>query len=258
MRSRIGTAALRVGIPVLFVALWWFFSEGSRSLYFPPLNSIFSVFVKTWTSQHFWNDLLPSIASLAIGFLLTLALGIPLGLLFGSVSRLERAFAPVTEFMRAMPVAAVVPVGLVVIGPGLWMEIAIIVFASIWPILVATIDGVKGVDPVAIEVGRIYGLGRWRSMFNIIVPAALPQIAAGVRIGIANAVATMVIANMVGSIRGLGYFVLNAQQSFDVLSTWAGLVMIGIIGFTVSGLYALVQLYTLAWHRGWRRSMEAM
>jgi ABC-type nitrate/sulfonate/bicarbonate transport system permease component len=213
--------------------------------------------VSTWTSNHFWNDLLPSVLSLALGFLLTIVVGIPLGLLLGSVSRLERAFAPVTEFMRAMPVAAVVPVGLVALGPGMRMEIAIIAFASIWPVLVATIDGVKGVDPMAIEVGRVYGLGKARRMFGIVIPAALPQIAAGVRIGIANAVATMVIANMVGSVRGLGYFVLNAQQSFDVLSTWAGLVMIGIIGSAVSGLYALVQLYALAWHRGWRRTMEA-
>jgi len=90
-----------------------------------------AAFATIWSSEHLWNDLLPSLASLAIGMLLTLAIGLSLGVLLGSVSRLERAFAPVTEFMRAMPVAAVVPVGLVVLGPGLRMEIAIIVLSLI-------------------------------------------------------------------------------------------------------------------------------
>ena len=256
MMWRIKTHALQLGTPLVLFVLWWTLSADSTSPYFPPLADILAAFATIWSSEHLWNDLLPSLASLAIGMLLTLAIGLSLGVLLGSVSRLERAFAPVTEFMRAMPVAAVVPVGLVVLGPGLRMEIAIIVFASIWPVLLATIDGVKGVDPVTLEVAQVYGLDRRRRITDIIFPSALPQIAAGIRIGIANAVAAMVIANMFGSVRGLGYFIVNAQQSFDVRATWAGLLMIGLIGCSVSGLYGLFQYRALAWHRGWRTATE--
>jgi sulfonate transport system permease protein len=256
MMWRIKTHAIQIATPLVLVALWWALSAGSTSPYFPPLRDILVAFANIWGSEHLWNDLLPSLASLAIGMLLTLAIGLSLGVLLGNVSRLERAFAPVTEFMRAMPVAAVVPIGLVVLGPGLRMEVAIIVFASIWPILLATIDGVKGVDPVTLEVAQVYGLDRRRRITDIVIPAALPQIAAGIRIGIANAVAAMIIANMFGSVRGLGYFIVNAQQSFDVRATWAGLLMIGLIGCSVSGLYALFQYRALAWHRGWRTATE--
>lgn len=256
MTRRGAMLVVRVGTPLALAGLWWLLSEGSSSPYFPPLRTIVAACVATWSSAHLWNDLFPSLGALAAGLVLTLLLGVPLGMLLGSVGRLERAFAPVTEFMRAMPVAAVVPVGLVVLGPGLPMEIAVIVFASVWPVLLAAIAGAKGVDPVMLEVARVYGLDRRRRLTDVVLPAALPQIAAGVRIAIANAVATMVIANMVGSVRGLGYFVVNAQQSFDVPATWAGLAMIGAIGCTVSGVYALVQHRALAWHRGWRRSAE--
>jgi ABC-type nitrate/sulfonate/bicarbonate transport system permease component len=93
-------------------------------------------------------------------------------------------------------------------------------------------------------------------LLKIVMPAALPQIAAGVRIAIAIAIATMLIANMFGSSGGLGYFVILAQQSFDILATWAGLLMIGLVGVVLSGLFALLQHRALAWHRGWRGTLD--
>jgi ABC-type nitrate/sulfonate/bicarbonate transport system permease component len=137
------------------------------------------------------------------------------------------------------------------------MEIALVAFGSCWPILLATVDGVRGVEPIMLETGRVYGLSKRQLIRMIILPAALPQIAAGVRIAIAYGIATMLIANMFGSSAGLGYFVVLAQQSFDVLSTWGGLVVIGLIGCALSGLYAFGQHHMLAWHRGWRKAGEA-
>jgi ABC-type nitrate/sulfonate/bicarbonate transport system permease component len=249
---------LELLVPVLLILLWWFASANSRSIYFPSLEKILVKFADTWLFAHFMSDLVPSVATFVVGFSIALVLGVSLGALLGLSRRARRNLSPLTEFFRATPVSALVPIALILFGRGFAMEIPILAFGSLWPILLSTADGVRGVDPIMIETGRAYGLSRRQQIFKIIMPAALPQIAAGVRIAIAAAIATMVFANMFGSTNGLGYFVIVAQQRFDITGTWAGLLMIAIIGCCASLLYVLAQHWTLAWHRGWRRSTDAM
>jgi sulfonate transport system permease protein len=251
------TFALELLVPVLLVLLWWFWSAHGGSLYFPPLERILTKFVSTFLFAQFMNDVLPSVITLLAGFSIALVAGVSLGTLLGLSQRARRDLSPITEFFRATPVSALVPIGLILFGRGLKMEIPILAFGSMWPILLSTADGVRGVEPVMIETGRAYGLSRRQQLFMIIMPAAMPQIAAGVRIAIAAAVATMIFANMFGSTNGLGYFVISAQQKFDILGTWAGLRMIGLIGCCASLLFVLAEYWALAWHRGWRRATDA-
>jgi ABC-type nitrate/sulfonate/bicarbonate transport system permease component len=154
-----------------------------------------------------------------------------------------------------MPIAALVPMALILFGAGPQMEIALIAFGCCWPILVSTTDGVRGADPMMAEVARVYGLTPRQRVLRITLPSALPQIFAGLRIALAIGVATMVIANMFGSANGLGYFIIDAQQSFSVTRMWAGILMIGLVGATASMVLAAVQYWLLAWHRGWRASV---
>lgn len=251
-----GWPIVEIVVPAVLIALLWWVSLGSTSFYFPSLPKILVEFQRVWFSDQFARHVIPSLSSLAIGFGLALVLGILLGIMVALVARLERAILPILEFFRAMPVAALVPVALLAFGTGGRMEVFLIVFGSIWPILLGTVDGVKGVDPVYLETGRVYGLNRRHLLGRVIFPAALPQIAAGVKIGIANAVGAMVIANMIGAVRGIGYFIITAQQSFDILGTWAGLIMIGLIGAVVSGLYGLLRFATLRWHRDWKKATD--
>jgi sulfonate transport system permease protein len=247
---------VEVTVPAVLVAFLWWASLASTSFYFPSMPRILGEFQRVWFSDQFPRHVLPSLTSLGLGFGLALLGGILLGIPLARVPRLENALSPILEFFRATPVAAIVPVALLALGPGAGMEISLIAFGSIWPILLATIDGVKGVDPVYLQTGAIYGLNRGQLLRRIIFPAALPQIAAGVKIGIASAVAAMVIANMVGAVRGIGYFVLTAQQSFDILGTWAGLILIGLTGSIASGLYALLRHFMLGWHRDWKKATD--
>jgi sulfonate transport system permease protein len=244
-------------LPTALLAAWWWTSANSQSPYFPPLSRILSTFADTWFFAQFYNDLLPSVLRLCVGFGIAVICGVVLGIVLGLSRRLRQDLLPLTEFLRSMPIAALVPLGFIFLGPGSRMEISLIAFGSFWPIFVATVDGVRGVDPLMAETGRIYGLSRVRSIFVITLPAASPQIAAGIRIALAIGIATMIVANIFGSSSGLGNFVLLAQQSFDVLGTWAGLLMIGLIGVVFNGLYLFAQHRALAWHRGWRRSTEA-
>ena len=194
--------ALRLWLPGLLTAGWWVLSQDSVVPYFPPLQEILAGFLLTWNLAEIRQTLWPSLLRLFTGFGIALALGLVVGAAIGVSDRIARIASPFTEFFRAMPIAALVPVGMVVLGPGSRMEIALIAFGSCWPILVATTDGIRGVDPIMVETARVYGLSARQRMLQIIVPASLPQIAGGVRIAIAVAIATMLVANMFGSAGG--------------------------------------------------------
>ncbi|MEQ3553774.1 ABC transporter permease subunit [Pseudonocardia nematodicida] len=251
--SSVGTRVLAsLAVPVVLVALWWVVSSGSASPYFPPLPDIVEGFAETWTADRLRGDLVPSLVALAVGFVIAVLVGMLGGIVLGLSPRLRRDVRPLTEFLRATPVVALVPLGLVLLGPGTTMEIALIAFAGTWPILIAAVDGVRAADQVALDTARVYGLSPARRLVQVVVPGAMPQIMAGVRIAVAASVGTMVVANMLASGAGLGYVVIRAQQSFNILDTWSGLLMIGLVGCSVTGLVVTVERMVLGWHRRWR------
>jgi ABC-type nitrate/sulfonate/bicarbonate transport system permease component len=256
--TRARNVALGLIMPAVLFTAWWFTSADSTSAYFPALERSVNEFAHVWFWERFESDLLPSITRFAIGFTVAGIVGVGGGTLLGLSPRLRRDVSPITEFCRAMPVAALVPVGLIIFGPGTQMEASLIAFAAMFPILLSTTDGIRGVDPVQLAMAEVYGLSRGQRVSKVMLPAAMPQILAGFRIALAIALAAMVIANMFGSGEGVGYFIVNAQSAFDVPSMWAGLFMIGLLGCIVNLLFVFIQSRVLAWHRGWRgAAMEA-
>jgi sulfonate transport system permease protein len=251
-------AVLQVlALPIVLIALWWIATDHSKSTFFPPLREIIDNFRQTWLFTDFKTDLEPSLFHFAAGLALAIVLGVLGGIPLGLSARARRDLSPITEFSRGIPFAALVPVGLVLFGPGATMEIALIAFASLWPVLLNTADGIRGVDPVLLESARVYGASSRRIIFEVALPAAMPRTFAGIRIAVALAVAGAVIANMFASNAGLGYFVVNAQAEFNVVGTWSGVLVIGLLGLTANGVFLIVEHRTLGWYRGWRRSGAA-
>jgi sulfonate transport system permease protein len=252
VNAKVVRALLSLVVPVGLLAVWWFASASEASPYFPPLSEILHSFTEVWTTQRIADDLVPTLVALVIGFALATLIGVGVGLAFGLSDRLRRDFRPVTEFLRATPVVALVPIGLIVLGPGKPMEIALVAVAATWPILIGTADGVRAADQVALDTARVYGLSPSRRLFSIVIPGAMPQVMAGIRIATAVAVATVIVANMLGSTAGLGYMVITAQQSFNILETWAALLAIGVLGSALTAIVVLVERRVLRWHREWR------
>jgi sulfonate transport system permease protein len=164
----------------------------------------------------------------------------------------RRALEPVLDFFRSLPKPALLPIAIVALGVGDSMKIFIIAFGALWPILLNTIDGVRGVDSMQLEMARVYGLTRRQRIFKVILPAASPQIFVGARVALAIAMILMVISEMVASTNGLGYFVLLSQQTFAIPEMWAGIILLGIIGYLTNFLFVLTERRLLAWHAGWR------
>lgn len=239
-------------VPAVLIAWWWIGSASSTSFYFPPLATILDAFVEVWVSPLFLTDAVPTLTRLGAGLLIATALGIALGVVLGIVPILADILAPITEYYRAIPGVALIPAALLLLGIGPTMQISLIVYGAIWPILLNTIDGVRGVDVGVLDTARSYRVRPFDRIFRIVLPAAGPQIIAGVRTALSIGITIVIISEMVGSTDGIGFQVLQAQRSFSVPEMWAGMLLLGLIGFLLNLAFRGLEAWILRWHRGMR------
>jgi ABC-type nitrate/sulfonate/bicarbonate transport system permease component len=252
-RRLLGTG-LEVTVPLLLLVAWGVASAGSETYYFPPLTDILSTFADTWVFERVGSDVVPSIVRMGLGFGIAVVVAISAGLLLGMSRRSRIATAPIVEFLRAIPPPALLPFAILVIGVGNSMKVFIIAFVCIWPILLNTIAGVTGVDPTLRETTRVYGISRRDRVWRVMLPAASPQIFAGMRTSLSLALILMVISEMVASTNGIGYFVLQSQRTFAIPEMWSGILLLGILGYTLNAAFVLIERRVLRWHRGARAS----
>jgi ABC-type nitrate/sulfonate/bicarbonate transport system permease component len=250
--------ALEVLVPIAIVALWWASSSSSTNFFFPPLERILDTFGNVWLSgDRFTADALPSLGRLAAGYALGCLLGVGAGLWLGLAPR-ARAFAdPIAQFGRSIPAPAVIPPALVLLGVGSPMKIAVIALGSLWPVLLNTIDGVRGQDRTPHEMARAYGITGGERIVRIVLPAAAPQIFAGLRTSLSIALILMVISEMVASTNGIGNFVLQSQRTFAIPDMWSGILLLGLLGVALSLAFAAVERRALRWHRGARAASRS-
>jgi ABC-type nitrate/sulfonate/bicarbonate transport system permease component len=253
-RERWLGTGLEVTVPILVLVIWGLWSAGSETYYLPPLTDILSTFADTWLFERVGSDVVPSLMRMGSGFATAVVVGVGAGLLLGASRRSRRAAAPIVEFLRAIPPPALLPFAILVIGVGNSMKIFIIAFVCVWPILLNTIDGVAGVDPTLRETTRVFGIAGRDRLWRVMLPAASPQIFAGMRTSLSLALILMVISEMVASTNGIGYFVLQAQRTFAIPEMWSGILLLGILGYTLNGAFVLVERRVLRWHRGARAS----
>ena len=255
-RSWPGRLVLQLVVPLALVALWWQTSEDSTSFFYPPLSRIVESLQEDWIFEQVGTDLMPSLARFTVGYLIAAAAGIALGTLIGLAPRARRAGQPVMEFLRSIPPPLLLPFVLVVVGIGNASKITLIAIGSVWPVLLNAIDGVRGVDPQVLDMARSFGLARRTQIARVILPAASPKIAVGMRTSLSVALILMVISEMQASTNGLGFQVLSAQRSFDSAGTYAGVIVIGVVGLVVNLGFLVAEGWIMRWHRGARGLLE--
>jgi ABC-type nitrate/sulfonate/bicarbonate transport system permease component len=236
-------------LPVVLLAIWWVTSAGSASPYFPGLSEIASRFGELWLFEHVVIDLVPSLARLGAGFSVAVVVGLGLGIVLGLSPRLEVAVRPVLEFVRATPGVALLPIVMIFFGTGTLMKIVMIALLAAWPILLNTIDGVRSVEPILKDVAATFRMPYRHQLRWVVLPAAAPQIIVGARLGLSVGVIVMVVAEMFGTPGGIGYFILHAQRSFDLVDMWTGIIALGIVGYLLNNLFRLVERTVLRWQR---------
>jgi ABC-type nitrate/sulfonate/bicarbonate transport system permease component len=183
------------------------------------------------------DTLIAAGAGLAIGGFLGLALGI----LFGLVRPVDRLMEVTVEVVRPIPSVAVLPIALLVFGFGYTMEIAIVAFSCLWPVMIYTRSAMAGIEPRLLEVARAVRLSPWARISKIVFPAALPRILVAFRLAAAIALVVAVTVEIAINPLGLGYGILVAQQGLQPALMLAYLVWIGIVGWSLNTLLSLAQ-----------------
>ncbi|MET7571176.1 ABC transporter permease [Streptomyces sp. NPDC005492] len=239
---------VQLWLPVLVVAVLLLATAGSTSFYFPPATDVLATLWRELAHDGLLDDLFFSLRNIALGLAIATVVGVGAGLVIGEVGLLRQATAPLLDFARATPTVAFVPVIILTLGIGSGPKIFLIALGSMWPILLNTISGVHGINPAVHETAHSYRIP-WRlRLLKVVLPGALPQIFAGIRVALSIAVVLMVVSEIYGSPVGLGNFILQSGSSFAVPETWAGTVLIGILGYGLSVLLLAAEYALLGWY----------
>lgn len=243
-----------LALPIVLLALWWVASASSTNAFFPPLGDIVAAFPQVWFEGRFMSDVVPSLTRLLLGFAIGVLIGVVLGVAIGSWSWLRVFLDPVLEFLRAVPPPVLIPVFMLFIRPSAELQIFIIAFGCVWPVLLNTIEGVRGVDEVQRDTASCYRFNPSRRFFAVTLRATSPQIFAGARQALSIAIILMVISELFVSTNGLGYAVVQFQRTFQLVNMWTGIILLGIIGVILSLIFRFIETRSLAWYTGLRRS----
>jgi ABC-type nitrate/sulfonate/bicarbonate transport system permease component len=239
-----------LALPVSLFAVWWVASADSTNFLMPPLARILEVFPDTWLWDRMNHDVVPSLARLVEGYAAALVIGIAAGVTIGS-SRILRSLAePALEFLRAIPPPALVPVLFLLAGIGDTTKIFIIISGCVWPILLNTVEGVRGVDPVLADTCRSYRVGGLLRLRTFILRSASPQIVTGARQALSVGIILMVISELKAASEGLGYTIQQFQEGFLYPQMWTGVLLLGLIGVLLSLVFRIVEGRVLAWYHG--------
>ena len=247
---------LALGLPLALLLIWLAVSDSSRNIFFPPLSAILRTFGKVWFSTRIFDDVLPSLERLAVGYLSGVAIGIFLGILIGA-SRNVRSFSePALEFLRAIPPPVLVPIFILLAGIGDTMKMLVIVSGCVWPVLLNTVAGVRGLDEVLGEVVRSYRMSVPARLWHFVLPGASPRIFAGMRQALSIGIILMVISEMFAASNGLGFSLVQFQRGFAIPEMWSSIILLGLIGIALATILRLVESRMLGWYFGLRRSQR--
>lgn len=190
---------------------------------------------------------LATMSTWAPGLLIAGTAGVFAGVSLAMLPRLEIATRPLLEFLRPIPSVAMIPVALPILGIGLELQLFMIAFASIWPVLFATKAGVESVDPRYIETGRMLGLSRLMQVVRIVLPSALPAVATGLRTASAIALVLAITVEMLTGQPGLGFYIENVRLNGLITEMWAAILVTGVTGYLVNTLFLSIERVALPW-----------
>lgn len=220
----------------------------------PPFPEVLGSMVSGFTGGPLLAAVGGTIRPWALGLLLASLIGVVGGIVLGLSPTVEKATRPFLEFIRPIPSVALIPIALLVLGIGATMEIGLIAFASIWPVLFNTKAGVEGTEPRYLDVGYVVGLPKQRSIRSIILPAASPAAATGIRTAASIALILAVTVELVTGQSGLGEYLQSARLAGQADQTWAAILTAGLLGYLINVLFTHMERRVNFWSEEWRQA----
>ena len=231
------------------IGLWWAASHAGwiSRVFLPTPEATLASLREGLAQGELAVFTLATVQRMVEGWLLASLAGVALGALIG-ISPAARAYLqPTLEFMRPLPASALLPLAISLFGLNPGMVLFVVAFGAMWPVLLATVHGFANVAPQLQEVARCLQLSKAGFVWKIGLPNALPDILAGMRLSLTVSLIVAVVGEMIASQAGLGQAILLAARSFRASELFAGIVLLGLIGFASNALLGLAERRLLKW-----------
>lgn len=241
-----------VAVPVVLIAAWEALSRAGviNPIILPAPSAVFLRWVRYARDGELLRDAISSLYRVFVGFAIGTVLALPLGLAMG-VSRTAYAFFnPVLQVLRPIPPIAYIPLAILWFGLGNPPAFFLISLGAFFPVLMNTIAGVRSVDAIYIRAAQNLGADRSAMFRRIVIPAAMPHILTGIRVGFGVAFIVVIVAEMIAVNNGLGYRILEAREYFWSDKIVAGMITIGLLGLGIDAALSRISDHLLRWHRG--------
>lgn len=234
------------------VATWWIVVVQTDSLIFPTPAQVVTGTMELVADGSLWEHIGASLGRVGAGFLVAMLFAVPLGLWMGRVEGAYRTLNPVFQILRPISPIAWIPIAILWFGVGDLSPVFLIFLASVFPMIVQTAAGVHTIEKRYLRAAENFGVSRRKLFRQVIVPAVLPEIIVGMRIGLGVAWLVVVAAEMIALNSGLGYLIMdsrNAGNRYDLVI--AGMIIIGLIGLGLDGLMRMLEgLKQVRWRYG--------
>jgi NitT/TauT family transport system permease protein len=218
--------------------------------YVPHVSTVLKRMVELCGDAGFLSHTLDTVQAWLIGLALSVVAGVVLGFVVGSNRFVYKSFQALFDFVRPIPSVALIPLGMLVIGQGMQLKLALIVYAATWPMLYNIVSAIRSLDRIQQETARVFHIGRHARFVHIFLPSTLPHLATGIRVASPIALVLAISVEMLGGSRtGLGVWILDANSGAGRADlVFAGTAIAGILGALGNWLLAGAERRLLPWH----------
>jgi len=213
----------------------------------PPPSRVAPAVWNIVASGSIIEPLTQTLGLLAVGYGVGCVLAIGLGLLMGFNRHVYNVFEPLVELLRTIPKPALVPPLFLFLGIGAATKITIVALAAFFPVLINTVQGVRGVDPVLLNTARTFRRSTLSTIAEVVLPAALPMILTGMRVSLGLALTLVVLAEMLIGSTGVGFLILDLQRSFAITDMLAWVFILGVIGVSLNAAFETIEHAAVPW-----------
>ncbi|MFG1926950.1 ABC transporter permease [Cryptosporangium sp. NPDC048952] len=240
--------ALRGLLPVAVVLILWQLVGDKNSVNAPPPSVWWEALRQIDESGELWPAIGKTLRLGAIGLLAALAIGVAVGTAIGASRRLTAACGPLLEFARATPAAAIVPAALLLFSADMPTQAGLVTFGTVWPILLNTAAARAAVPPLRLEVAACLRMSRWARLRKVVLPSLLPEIMTGLRVAVPICLIVALLVDFLVATGGIGYLLVQYQQTFQISAAYALLTVIGVVGILLNvGIGAAERLILRRW-----------
>lgn len=236
------------GFVIVLTLLWQVLAEHNLlTSYVPPPSQVFASMGRGLLDGNISSQIATTLTAYAESLGVGALLAVTAGILMGTFRPVYDAFKMIVEFMRPIPSVATIPLAILFFGLGDEMRVVVVTYAVFWPMLINTLYGVRGIDPLSHDVARNFGFSESEALWRITLPSALASIATGFRISASIALIVTVTVELVAGNSGIGFFISQMEQADRLPPMYAAIILTGIMGYALNWTYFQLEKRFVFW-----------